>query len=382
LIRKSIAVVGGFPLASAVIGYNIAFYLSELGHNSNLIIKESHLGEWKKRHTDENPYQSKILKVIPNNKYENKIIRQIREVLLVRKFDIIISIGLGGMWYLPFIGKPYVSYTTGADISELAGGVGYKGYQVKQAQRVFKNANLVLYQPDFDNIAMGNSLGLKSKIPWRQFVDIEFWKAPIYEKNSMEDNILRIFHPANLLWVSKFKGQRLKSNDILFKGFRIYLDNGGKGKLYYIKRGPDVKETEQLIIDLELTRDIEAYSKNLDSNELKDAMLKADVIADQFGVGYFGLITLEAMSLGKPVIVFAPEKHTSLVYPPPEEQPPLLNASNPEEIAQKLLLMQDTKKMYQQSLSSRQWIEKYHHPQRLAIWYWNNIEKYIYKNKK
>ncbi len=225
---------------------------------------------------------------------------------------------------------------------------------------------------------MINRLGLKNKVPWRQFVDIEFWKAPIEKINNVEKKTLNIFHPTSHQWISKFDGQRLKSNDLLFKGFRIYLDKGGKGRLYYRKRGPDIKETEQLIRDLDLTQHVEAFAESSDPIESKDIMSKMDIIADQFNVGNFGLITLEAMSLGKPVIAYFPLECSRLSYPWPDESPPILNASNPEEIAQQLHLMQDTKMLYQQSLSSRQWIEKYHDPHKLAKWYWEHILNNVY----
>lgn len=377
---KTIGIVGGFALARVNIGYQLAHYLSEIGHQANLIIRESQLHEWKMAHPDIDPYQCTTLKIIPHRKYENRLMRQLREILALRQYDLVISVALGGMWYLPFLKKPYVSYATGADLSELAAGRGYNGYQVKQAQRVFRKAILVFHSAEFGHYEMINKLGLKNTVPWRQFVDIDFWKTAISVGDNVETRGLRIFHPAALQWIPKFEGQRLKSNNVLFTGFRLFLDGGGRGKLYYRKRGQDIKKTEELIQQLGLTSHVEGLIESSSSEETKGIMLKMDVIADQFGVGNFGLIALEAMSLGKPVISYLPEEVSNLSYPTPDEPPPVLNASNPEEIAEQLHQMQNTKKLFQCSMASRQWIVKYHDPNVLARWYWSHIEKHIYKN--
>lgn len=368
---KSIGIVGGFPLASANLGYEMASYFSKAGQNTKLIIKESHLEEWKKLHPEGDPYKDKILQVIHK---KSRFLRNMQELKAARQFDLIFSIGLGGLWYLTFLKKPYVLYATGADLTELAGGKGFSGLQVKQAQRAFKKAKLVFYSAEFGHQEMINYLGLNKTIPWRQFVDTNFWKGPI---NSKETEKLMILHPTSLDWIPKTLGQRLKSNDVLFKGFRIFLDEDGNGKLFYRKRGQNVKETEKLIGDLDLSEHVESLPDSPNQEDQKNVMMKMDVVADQFGVGNFGLITLEAMSLGKPVIVYLPKEAARLAYPLPDELPPILNASNANEISQQLHLMSDTKKLYQKSVASRNWIEKYHEPEILARWYLNNISKNV-----
>jgi glycosyltransferase involved in cell wall biosynthesis len=373
---KSIGFIGGFRLASANLGYDMAFHFSKLGIQAKLIIKESHLDEWKKLHPNMDPYADKILSIIPEKSSTNRILRNIREALNARKFDIIFSIGLGGLWYLPYIGKPYVSYATGADLTELADGKGYSGFQVNQAKKVFRKAKLVFYSVEKGHQKMIKKLNLKNIIPWRQFIDTNFWSMPInYQRN--DKKILKIFHPTSLDWIPKFEGQRLKSNDILFRGFKKFIDNGGQGKLFFRKRGQNVRETEDLIQELDLTKHIEILPDSKVREEQKKVMSNMDIVADQFGVGNFGLIALEAMSLGKPVITFFPEDAAKLSYPPPDEAPPILNASTSDEIMQKLIELQDKKILYKYSIESRRWIEKYHQESILAKWYLKILEEFI-----
>jgi len=369
--KIKIGIIGGFPLASVNVGFMLAKYLTEIGHSATLMMRESYIKDWKQLGPNIDPHKSKIIKIIPNKPLGNKFSKHIREFFAAREFDLIISVGLGGLWWLPLLRKPYVSYATGADLTELAGGKGYSGRQVKQAQRVFKKTKLVFYSSESEHIRMIKKLDIKNKITRRQFVDTEFWKASISVKENKKS--LLIFHPTSLQWISKYNGQRLKANDQLFKGFRLFLDEGGKGKLYYRKRGEDIIVTEQLIHELQLENHVFVLEDSPNREENKQVMLKMDVIADQFKEGEIGLIPLEAMALGKPVIVYYPEEAAKLMYPHPDEPPPILNASNPEEIAQQLHSLQDINKLHQISIASRRWIEKYHEPHKLAEWYWNNI---------
>ena len=371
--HKSIAVMGGFPLASGNLGYYFAKYLTKIGLNATLIIKETHLHEWRGLNPEEDPYTNKIIKVIPYKKSENKIARQLREIFEIRKYDFVISIGGAGMWYLPFLKKPYIAYATGADLVELAGGQGYSGYQVKQAQRFFKKAKLVFYGPENVAIEAIKKLGLKKTIPWRQIIDIEFCSTE--NNNDEKDKTLKIFNPSSQHWIPKFPGQRLKSNDIFFKGFSLFLDNGGDGIAYYVKRGQNFKETEKLLFELKITDKVIALEPEEDPFERKKRVEKMDIVADQFGEGIYGLIALEAMSLGKPVLTFFSKEAAKITFSEDEDLPPFLNCSTPEEIASHLTKMQVMENRLKKSIESRKWIEKYHDPIILIKWYWKNIEK-------
>jgi len=371
---SSIGIIGGFRLASANLGYEMATHFTNAGTKSQLIIKDTHLGEWRKLHPESDPYKDPILRIIPDEG-KNSILRSFHEAKIAREFDMIFSIGLGGLWFLLLIGKPFVLYATGADLTELAGGKEYSGIQVRLAKKIFQKAKLVFYSVEHGHVEMIKKLGLKNTIPWRQFIDTNFWKDTIRMKGENEE--LKIFHPTSLDWIPKYEGQRLKSNDILFKGFRQFLENNGKGKLFFRCRGQNIKETRELIKDLELEAHVKELPDSPNRDEQKKVMSEMDIVADQFGVGNFGLITLESMSMGKPVIVYLPEESAKLSYPKPEKTPPILNASSPDEVAKHLFKISDFKKLYEQSTKSREWINEYHDPEILAKWYLQKISEYI-----
>lgn len=367
---SSIGIIGGFKLASANLGYEMAVHFSQAGIKSQLIIKDSHLDEWKKLHPKLDPYKDSFLRIV-KDEGKNSILRNLMEAKIAREFDLIFSIGLGGLWFLPFIRKPFVSYATGADLTELADGKGYSGIQVKLARRIFKKAKLVFYSIETGHVEMIKKLGIKKAIPWRQFINTDFWNDEIKEKE--ENTVLNIFHPTSLIWIPKFEGQRLKSNDVVFKGFQKFLNGGGKGKLYFRNRGQNIKETKELIKDLQLELFVEELPDSPNREEQRKVMQRMDIVIDQFGVGNFGLIALESMSMGKPVIVYFPSEAAKQSYPEPEKIPPVLNAASSDEVAKHLLRMSNVKKRYEQSVISQDWVNKYHKPNILSKWYLKKI---------
>lgn len=371
---ENIAIIGNL----ANVGHKFAYFLNQVGVNSKLILHENQLNYWKQFNPNLDPNSCNTLQIIRNHKLAGKITRKLSEIQILKKYDLIISVALGGLWSLSLTKKPYVSYANGSDLRELAAGLGYRGLQVRQARKVFQNANLVFHSPDTDHVKMLKELGLTKTIPWRQFVDTAFWKPSEKPFKRTQNEGISIFHPANLLWIPKFKGQSLKGNDLLFKGFRLFLDKGGIGKLYYLQRGQNIKETDVLVKNLNLQKHCKAIDGSLNPNQLKSKMEKMDIVVDQFSpYRGFGLISLEAMSMGKPVMVGFSDEMIKLAYSSTSQPPPILQAFTPDEIAKQLQLAQESSYLGKIALASRRWIEKYHDPIKLAEWYLDNIKKYV-----
>ena len=92
------------------------------------------------------------------------------------------------------------------------------------------------------------------------------------------------------------------------------------------------------------------------NEEVKEAFKKADIIVDQLLLGTYGIVSVEAMALGKPVICYIREDLVSK-YP---KDLPIVNA-NPHTIEDALeTLLVDPKLRFELGMRSRAFAERYH----------------------
>lgn len=92
------------------------------------------------------------------------------------------------------------------------------------------------------------------------------------------------------------------------------------------------------------------------NEEVKEAFKKADIVVDQLVLGTYGVVSVEAMALGKPVICYIRDDLVS-TYP---EDLPIVNA-NPNTIEEILeTLVADPKLRLELGMRSRAFAERYH----------------------
>lgn len=93
----------------------------------------------------------------------------------------------------------------------------------------------------------------------------------------------------------------------------------------------------------------------------------ADIIVDQLLCGTYGMFSVEAMAMGKPVVAFIRDDVRSHF---PAELP--IVQATPETLADVLLeLIQNPQRRYELGVAGRQYVEKYHSAERVA----NELEK-------
>ena len=173
------------------------------------------------------------------------------------------------------------------------------------------------------------------------------------------DTCVTFFHPSHLDWgVTDNTANRnsTKGNDRFLKAFLRALEKGVKAKCIILDRGPDREEAKKIINNSSFSKSFE-WLNQLTPAELKQQMLKSDVIVDQFDVGGLGGIACEAMAQAKPVMMYIDKNCWPLVY---DEEPPVINCYTEEEIYNAILEWADRKKLQELGERAEKWVRKYH----------------------
>jgi len=137
---NSIGIIGNL----ANVGNELAYNLSKTRIDCKLLIHEHDIPRWNLFNPDLDIYRSSHVKIL-QTKFNNKITRKLLEISTLRKFDLIISVGLSGIWTIPILKNPYICYATGSDLRETANGIGCSKWTRKRAQKIFQNAKLVFF---------------------------------------------------------------------------------------------------------------------------------------------------------------------------------------------------------------------------------------------
>jgi glycosyltransferase involved in cell wall biosynthesis len=121
---------------------------------------------------------------------------------------------------------------------------------------------------------------------------------------------LRVVNGARLNWKplpDGFCGLDHKATDVLLKGFANFIANGGDAELVMFRKGQHIAETEALAESLGIASRI-VWRDQVALHEFHAEILDADVVCDQLGDTFPGMVSLDAMSFGVPVIAnFRPE---------------------------------------------------------------------------
>ena len=102
--------------------------------------------------------------------------------------------------------------------------------------------------------------------------------------------------------------------------------------------------------------------QNLSKDELIEEILKCDLLIDQMLVGFYGILTVEAMLLQKPVVCYIRDD----IYSKIKRDCPIYNA-NPDNL-EKVLdeILQNTSQLTSRGEHSRNYALEYHSPYKIA----------------
>ena len=173
------------------------------------------------------------------------------------------------------------------------------------------------------------------------------------------DGPIHFFHASNLDWGvtdDNPKRNSTKGNDKFIKAMARAIQNGMNLKCTMLDRGPDRKEAKKLIASLGVSEYF-TFLPSLTQGELQESLLKADIVVDQFDVGFAGGIAYEAMALAKPVMVYINEECWPLVY---NDKPPVLNCYTEQNIYDVIVKWNNRGALQKLGESAERWVRKYH----------------------
>lgn len=123
--------------------------------------------------------------------------------------------------------------------------------------------------------------------------------------------------------------------------------------------------------------------ENLDHEKAMQLYLEADFVVDQLLAGFYGGLSMELMTLGKPSICYIRQEDMKFLPEEMVEDMPIINAT-PETIYDVLKLWLTTNKnlLREQGVKSRKYVEKWHDPLKVAAIVKADSEEIIMKKKK
>ncbi|HTY98391.1 MAG TPA: hypothetical protein VMB75_01045, partial [Rhodocyclaceae bacterium] len=159
-------------------------------------------------------------------------------------------------------------------------------------------------------------------------------------KRPAANDRLRIFNGARITWQQtpdrRFSQQDLKGTDVLLHGFAEYCRRGGQGELRLVRKGFDVERAEQLCGELAIAGRV-VWLPEMDLKRFLEEVVAADLVCDQLGQSFPGMVTSDACALGRPVLANLRNEIFGRRY---DEPIPGFDARTPDEVARHLLQLE------------------------------------------
>jgi glycosyltransferase involved in cell wall biosynthesis len=219
-------------------------------------------------------------------------------------------------------------------------------------------------------------------------IDTELFRADPRARESTDVNLRRmvdghdfvVFHPSRMMVntdASYIESGQWKGNDRLFEGFARFVAQVPEARpaLALIDRAANRRVAQPIIDRLGISRHV-AWLKPLkdegfDRVDLLPFYSVSDVVVDEFGVGWFGSIVVEGLSMGKAVLCYLDAPVMAQLYP----WHPVLSPRSPDEIAGALArLYRDPRERAALGERGRAWAVEFHSLQHAAPRYAAQVE--------
>lgn len=251
-----------------------------------------------------------------------------------------------------FLKKPYLIQTVGSDVGALPL---LNSTRSKLITTSLKRARMILCsQLRHGHIIHRMGLDyLNLPLPvWRG----EAGSSDIPERPAGFDLVL--FSCTQFHW----RGPRsvTKGNDTLLKAFARFVGQGHKACLMVVEHGEDAHLARGLVRELGLEENVIFVGTRLPQGELTKYFTMADAVIDQFAIGEAGLSCLDAMALGKAVVVYIDNRLAEPFYG--GDLPPVVNARTEDAILTGLERLMDPSFRDNLGAQANLWWRRNHHP--------------------
>lgn len=250
---------------------------------------------------------------------------------------------------------PYVIYYYGSDAYEVPFG---QDQIAKLQVRGIKRAKLHIARRHNREYLMALGVPPKKIIPLPFIIDTDVY-AP--GQGAVPPGVVPpgkkvLFLAARQNWIQK-------GNDKLFRALGLLAKKRDDFTCIAVWYGPDVQRSQALIEELGIARLVTPLGI-MSKCRLRSVIQASDVVIDQFTIGLFGTLALEAMSCGRPVVSYLDRSlftEENGLLGGAYDACPIASAFSLEEIAETLdALLSDDQERNRTGIASRRWIEDFH----------------------
>lgn len=303
-------------------------------------------------------------------------------------FDLVVASGVGPV-FAGHAGRPWTFLVTGGDLTVKPFPVTfwrwYPTWPHRAAQLVagarqraaIRRADRILTQPfapmteALDRLGVGAERRAGHYFPLP--VDTDRF-SPEGHTAAVGDADFVVFHPSR---IALDDGPRMvrsgqwKGNDVLLGAFAdlVAADVVSRPRLVLIDQpaSRDRERARDLIDRLGVVDRVTwirpADGAHLSQPEMAALYRRADVVCDEFGVGWFGYVLLEGAACGRPIVSHVDDEVMAKLYP----WHPVLGGRTRSEVAGRLVeLASSPEGRRAAGTASRRWAEEFHGPDALA----------------
>lgn len=216
------------------------------------------------------------------------------------------------------------------------------------------------------------------KFPPPLAIDTETFRSRTLDQLTLSSVILgeferfdfRVFSPSRILINNDPDYVRIgqyKRNDLLVEAFALFLKNGPDRRcgLFLVDRGTTAsKETgkmkkliRKLGIESHVVWLIPGNGDSFDRSSLIDMYSISDIVADDFVTGWFGSLSLEALSCGRPLLNYVDPVVMSQIY----TWHPFLSSNDSSGVARMIRkIYEEPVEAHEIGVNGRRWVQEFH----------------------